>query len=656
MSQETITQDDRVGQLITPLSKDVLCLQSFTGFEGIGELFQFSIDAVSEQENIDFEQVLGKSCTIKLKTYQKAPGQDVTRIFDGILTEAQWIEKTEDYYRYQLVLRPWFALLGYKANCRIFLNKNVKDIIQQIFTDAGFSSGRDFEFKTTEDYDPIEYCVQYRETDLAFCSRLMEQYGIYYFFKYSEGSHTMVMADSRSSLEANPDVATLPYLPLRAQELDKEQRLGAWTSQRRFRTGKVTFNDYDYLQPPKKLLAPNESSESYAHSKMEVYDYPGKYKDEDKGKKFSKIRLEAEQCLDHRRYAEGDAPSVFPGSLITLERNPIPSENQEYIAVRCKHSYGRQVYRVGGGTAPPEIYRGFYEFQPSDIPFRMLPLTPKPRVLGIETAKVVCKQGEDGEEISTDEHGRIWVKFYWDREPQKTCPIRVAQVWSSKQWGGQFIPRIDMEVVVQFLEGDPDRPLITGCVYNGDNKYPYTLPDNKTQSGWKSDSSKGHNGYNEFMFEDKKGGEFIRMHAELDHLVTVNRDQTGSVGATAPANPNNPTGGGGNQTWTVGGNRSWTIQQGNDTVELQMGNQTITMDVGTQTVDAMQGITLTVCMGVSSVTITPESISLNSPTINLTAGIAVTIDAPTVTIGEVLTTPDLIAAAGVCPSFMPAPA
>ena len=166
----------------------------------------------------------------------------------------------------------------------------------------------------------------------------------------------------------------------------------------------------------------------------------------------------------------------------------------------------------------------------SDRPFRSLPLTPKPRIYGIQTAKVVTKKGEDGEEISTDEHGRIWVKFYWDREPQKTCPIRVAQVWASKQWGGQFIPRIDMEVVVEFLEGDPDRPLVTGCVFNGDNKYPYTLPDNKTQSGLKSDSSKGHNGYNEFMFEDKKGSEDIRMHAEKDHDVTIKDTQTVMIG------------------------------------------------------------------------------------------------------------------------------
>lgn len=620
-----ISQDGHVGELITPLGKDVLCLESFHGFEGLGELFEFYIDALSEEENLNFDQALGQSCTIKLKTYK-----GVIRIYDGILTQAQWIEKSDDYYRYQLVLRPWFALLGYKANCRIFLNKNVKDIIQQIFTDAGFN---DFEFKTTEDYDPIEYCVQYRETDLAFCSRLMEQYGIYYFFKFSEGKHTMVMADSRSSLEANPDVPTLPYLPLRQQELDLEQRLGAWTSQRRFRTGKVTFNDYDYLQPPKKLLAPNEASSSYAHSKMEVYDYPGKYKDEEPGMNFSKIRLEAEQCYDHRRYGEGDAPSVFPGSLVTVQKNPISAENQEYIAVRCNHSYGVQKYRVSGAGDVAEIYRGFYEFLPSSIPFRMLPLTPKPRVLGIETAKVVAKQGEDGEEISTDEYGRIWVKFYWDREPQKTCPIRVAQVWSSKQWGGQFIPRIDMEVVVQFLEGDPDRPLITGCVYNGDNMYPYDLPENKTQSGWKSDSSKGHGGYNEIMFEDKKSAEDIRMHAQKDHDVTVLDTETWTIGQDFTAHK----GAASRNDTLVNGDDKLDVQNGNRIVHIsenhtenidQNQSSTIgvnkTVNVGSQT-QITSGDLIQLTCGSSVITMTPMAITITSPQITITGEMTTTV-------------------------------
>jgi type VI secretion system secreted protein VgrG len=590
----SISQNGKVGELITPLGTDVLCLEKFDGFEGLGELFEFHIDALSETENIDFDAALGKSCTIKLKTYGGK-----TRIYDGILTQAQWVEKGDDYFRYRLVLRPWFALLGYKADCRIFLDKDVKQIITDVFDKSGFN---DYQDETGSDYDSIPYCVQYRETDLAFCSRLMEQYGIYYFFKYSEGKHILVLADSRSSHRANPDVPTLPYMPIAPGDLDMKQRLGAWTSQRRFRTGKVQFNDYDYLTPPKQLLAPSEGSESYAHSKMEVYDYPGKYKDQDKGKNFSRFRLEAEQCYDHRRFAENDAPSLFPGSLVTVEKHPLSSENKEYLVVRCNHSYGVQKYRASTTGPVKEVYQGFCEFLPSDIPFRMLPLTPKPRVLGIETAKVVGKQGEDSEEISTDKNGHVWVQFYWDREPQKTCPIRVAQVWAGKNWGGVFIPRIGMEVVVQFLEGDPDRPLITGCVYNGDNEYPWSLPDNKTQSGWKSDSSKGHNGFNELRLEDKKGSEEIYVHAQKDLNTVILHVETRCIGETFEHD----------------------TDQASRLTRLKKGDDQLEVDTGKILHNAKEQIKLTV--GPSSITIDPQCITLHAPTIKFLADGLFTID------------------------------
>jgi type VI secretion system secreted protein VgrG len=270
----------------------------------------------------------------------------------------------------------------------------------------------------------------------------------------------------------------------------------------------------------------------------------------------------------------------------------------------------------------------------------MLPVTPKPHIYGIQTAKVVAKKGEEGEEISTDENGHIWVQFYWMRQPgdcdehveqQISCPVRVAQCWSGKKWGEQHIPRVGMEVVIEFLEGDPDYPLCVGCVYNGDNKYPYDLPGNKTQSGWKSRSTKNGqpNEFNEFFFEDLKGQELVRLHCQKDHLVQVNANQTGYVGAVELDSPYM----GGDQTWTVGGNRSWTIQKGNDTMDVQLGNQTITIDVGTQTVDAMAGITLTVCYGMSVINITPGMISLESPMINLTADAMINISAPLTVMG-----------------------
>ena len=605
-----LDQSECVAELKTPLGKDVLVLVRFDGTEGLGELFEYNIEALSEEENIDFDKAIGQSCTVKLNAFK---GKE--RIYDGVLTEARWIGMRQDFFHYRLVLRPWFWLLGHKADSRIFLDKNVKDIIQDVFTKAGFS---DYEFRTSGDYDKIEYCVQYRETDLAFVCRLMEQFGIYYFFEPSDGKHLLVLADSRSSHKPIPELSTVPYYPLIDKNLHMEQHLNDWMWERRFRTGKVHFNDYDYLQPKKDLKAPKEASEKYQHSKLEVYDYPGKYDKKGKGEKFAQYRLEAEQALDRRRYPNGHAPCLYPGGLVTVEKHPTQAENKEYLIIRASHVFSSQYYRsgdAGAGSDPDQHYHGHYEFLQSDRPFRNLPLTPKPRIYGIQTAKVVPKKGEDSEEISTDEHGRIWVQFFWDREPQKSCPIRVAEVHASKQWGGQFIPRVGMEVVVQFIEGDPDRPLVTGCVYNGDNKHPYDLPSNKTQMGWKSDSSKGHSGYNEFMFEDKAGSELIRMHAEKDHEVKIKHDDT----------------------WNIDNNRSVTIQQGNDSLELQMGNQTITLDMGSQTTTAMQGITLSVSFGMSTVVIQPASITLLSPTINLTAEAALNIQTPVFTVNAAAT-------------------
>ena len=593
-----LTQANRMAALKTPLGEDVLVLKSFSGSEGLGELFEFQIDAFSEQKSIDFDDALGQPCTVRLKTYQ---GKE--RFFCGVLAHARWAGVERQYFNYKLTLRPWFWLLAHRANCRIFLDKKVTKIIEDVFTDAGFSNGTDFKFKTHGEYDNIDYCVQYRETDYAFVSRLMEQYGIYYYFEHTDGQHTMILADSLSSHDAIENLPQVPFHYERAKSDRIEQQLNEWTSDRRFRSGKIEFNDYDYLKPPKNLRAPYEAPK---RAKFEVYDYPGKYDDQEKGKKFAQFRLEAEQAIDRRRMSDGDAPSLFPGGLVTVKEHPISGENQQYLVIRAGHRFGTQYYGSVRDQQDAPGYSGSYEFLPKDYQFRNLPLTPKPRIYGIQTAKVVAKKGEDGEEISTDEHGRIWVKFFWDREPQKTCPIRVAQVWSSKQWGGQFIPRIDMEVVVEFLEGDPDRPLVTGCVYNGDNKYPYDLPDNKTQSGLKSDSSKGHDGYNELMFEDKKGSELVRFHAEKDLESKIEHDETRKVGN--------------DQTLTVQGNQSETIDQARSVKVMMNDSLTVTLN-RTVTVMAMDSLTattsITLICGASSITLLPSSIVINSPSILL---------------------------------------
>jgi type VI secretion system secreted protein VgrG len=609
-----LDQANRAAALKTLLGDNVLVLKSFSGHEGLGETFEIQIDALSRQENIDFDKALGQPCSIRLKTYAQKQ-----RFFWGILTNSQWVGSEvgdqQVYSQYRLVLRPWFWLLHHSANCRIFLDKDVKDIIQKVFTDLGFSSGKDFRFRTTGNYDKIKYCVQYRESDFAFVSRLMEQYGIYYYFEHTDAQHTMVLADSRASHGAVPDLPRLNYHIQTEGYRRVEQQVDSWISDRRFCTGTFQLNDYDYLKPSKQLRASKETSEHYARSRWEVYDYPGKYDDQDKGTQFAQFRLEAEQALDRRRNADGDAPSLFAGGLVTLDKHPTAAENREYLVVRASHYFGIQSYG-SGGALDAAGYNGSYQLLPSDRPFRSLALTPKPRIHGIQSAKVVTKNGEDGEEISTDEHGHIWVQFYWDREPQKSCPIRVAQSWASKQWGEQFIPRIGMEVVVEFLEGDPDRPLVTGCVYNGDNKVPYALPDHKTQSGLKSDSTKGHNGYNEFMFEDKKDDEIIRMHAQKDHDVTVRNAETWTIGeAFAP-----PQGQASRTTTLENGDDNLTIEKGNRSVEISMGGQSTHALAKISTVSELE-VAHAVSEGVTSQTLNMAGIFMQAPAI-------VKIDAP----------------------------
>jgi type VI secretion system secreted protein VgrG len=648
---DQLKQSGRVADFNTPLGKDVLVLIKINGNEGLGELFQYNIEALSEQENIDFDKALGQGCTVKLKAYQ---GKE--RAFNGIMTQARWIGKLEDYHRYQLVLRPWLYLLGHKANCRIFLEKNVKDIIKEVFTKGGFN---DFEFRTNEDYDKLHYTAQHRETDLAFVHRLMEQYGIYYFFEHSDSKHTLVLADSRSSHKPSPDLPKVPFIPLTKSESRGDQHLYEWISERHLRTGQVRFNDYDYVKPKKNLVAPSEASESYTNSKLQVYDFPGKYDEQDKGKKLSRVRLEAAQALDHRRHIRGDAASLYPGALVTVEKHPTSGENQEYLVVRSSPRFSSHHYRsvaaLDEGAAPHEqerpdivsdpeqdqVHYGSYEFQPSDHPFRMAQETPQPKIYGIQTALVVGKTGEEGEEISTDELGRIWVQFPWDADPLKSYALRIAQTWAGNKWGAIFIPRVGMEVVVEFENGDPDRPLVVGCVYNGENKLPYDLPANKTKAGWKSNSSKGGGGYNEFAFEDKKGSEDIIMHAEKDHHVTVKNSETRTIGEVFMPPQGSPS-------------RNVTLKNGDDQLDIQMGNQTITLDMGSQTVSAMQGITLQVCYGLSTIVITPASISLTSPTINLTAEADINLTAPTINITGVVNITGSLTVDGMVPMLLPA--
>ena len=620
-----LKQDKRIGVLETPLGKDVLVLVRFDANEGLSELFEYRIEALSEEADINFDRAIGRACTVKINTY----GSE--REFNGILVEAQWLGMKNNYYSYRLVLRPWLWLLSKTTDCRIWLDKEAPDIIKEVFQDRGFT---DFELKLRAgSYPKLEYCVQYRETDLNFVSRLMEQHGIYYFFKHSGGKHMLVLADSKSSHSPVPGLATIPFIPLAGDDRRVEEHIYDLVSARSFRTGKVEFNDYYYITPNAQMLADANASEAYTLSKMEHYDYPGKYKKKDEGEKYAKWQLEAEQALDHRRHVNGDAKSLFPGGLTKLQRHLQDSQNIEFLVVRATHSLVEEYYRSGGSGTSGEIYYGSYEFLPSDRPFRAPIVTPKPLIHGIQTAKVVTKDEGSSEEIDVEELTEIYVRFYWDRKKKRSCKLRCAQMWSGKRWGGQFIPRVGMEVVVEFLEGDPDRPLVVGTVYNDDNKPPYDLPSRKTESGIKSDSTKGGNGYNEFSYEDKKGSEKITVHAEKDLDTTVEHKETRTIGPRFM-----PLKGSASRETTLRqGDDDLTLMTGDQNIKLMLGDQMTLIMVGSQTTIVTKSITF-MC-GSSIINMTPGSITLTSGAINLLASGAINLTAPTVNIAAVLNTP-----------------
>ena len=354
---DPISQNQRQGKLTTPLGENTLALSRFSGIEGLSELFEIRIKAVSAQGGLDFASALGLGATIELKAQD---GQK--RYFHGLITEARWAGTQEDLYIYQLVLRPWLWFLTRTSDCKIFAQMTPIAIIKQVFSDRGFSEFRD---ATTGSPPTLEYCVQYRETDFNFVSRLMEQYGVYYFFEHADGKHTIVLADAKSSHAPAPGLATVTYNPIDNAGRREIQYLETWSLGRRAQSGVFVLEDYGYKAPTNNLLAQKQGPGGYAHSDMEMFDYPYAYVDtegnnliaQSVGEDLAKYRLEAAQSLDQRRSSMGAAASLFPGALVTLQKHPDSGQNKEYLVTHCTHDYEEGDYRTGGGGGESRLCR-----------------------------------------------------------------------------------------------------------------------------------------------------------------------------------------------------------------------------------------------------------------------------------------------------------
>jgi type VI secretion system secreted protein VgrG len=531
------TQTNRVLSVTTPLGTDVLLLSSFSGSEAMSRLFSYQLLMVSETQSIAAKDIVGKHITWQIQYLDMPP-----RYFNGYVSRFAAGELSPRGLRsYRAEVVPWLWFLTRTADCRIFnTNQSAPEIITSIFDELGFKGA----YQTSVSQKPKrEYCVQYRETDFNFVSRLMEEEGIYYYFQHDNGEHTLVMSDKSTY----KDLPSNPWNP--GQEIE------TWEHQFEFRPGKWTRTDYNFETPSTNLLTTSATTIDLPDAKkFEMFDYPGDYRVKGDGTTGTDIRMQEDQVPYEVVTATSECPTFTPGGQFKLDGSGADDEQgKEYVVTSIQHTAIDTDFESSDQQSG---YQNSFHCIPAAVTFQPGRLTPKPFIAGVQTAVVV---GKAGEEIYTDRYGRVRVQFFWDRigksDEKSSCWIRVAQVAAGERWGASFWPRIGQEVVVEFLEGDPDRPLIVGSVYNADQMPPYIgggfdskhKDDNKV-SGFKSNSTKGGAGYNEWRFDDTQGKEQIFINAMRNMDVRVLNDSMESV----LNNEHITVGGGQSQSGNVG--------------------------------------------------------------------------------------------------------
>jgi type VI secretion system secreted protein VgrG len=621
MSTATYKQADRVLEITTPLGEDVLLLTAFVGHEEMSRMFRFELYLVSEKDSISAKDIVGKNVTFSLR---KPDGG--LRHFNGFVSRFVSSGRGDRLSTYRAEVVPWFWFLTRTSDCRIFQNMTIVQIVEKVFKDLGFS---DFDTSGVKGEHPTwDYCVQYRETDANFVSRLLEQEGMFFFFKHEKGKHTLVIADDKGAHKDCEDSQVEFAASLSAPM--GEDFITRWEHQYEFRPGKWAHTDYNFETPTTRLMANTNSVVNMdGMDKFEIYDYPGEYEKKNEGDAEVKLRMEEEEAAHEVVSGSSKCRSFSPGGKFTLKKHHVKSESgKPYVLTSVHHSAKMAGSYITGYGEKEHDYQNHFTCIPASATFRAARITPKPLIQGSQTAVVV---GPGGEEIYPDKYGRVKVQFHWDREGKKdeksSCWIRCAQPIAGKSWGAIFIPRIGQEVVVSFLEGDPDRPLITGVVYNAENMPPYGLPENKTQSGFKSRSSKGGGGddFNELRFEDKKGEEQVYFHAQKDFKRHVEHDDELKVENHQEITIH------GNRTEKVEtGNEKVTIQQGNREIVVSLGNDKHKIDLGSQETEAMQSITLKV--GMSSLTIDQMGVTIKGGMVTVQGQMMTEVKAPMTTV------------------------
>lgn len=501
------TQDGRWAAIYTPLGKDVLLFRRMTGVEELGRIFQYELELCSEEHDVKFDDIIGQNVTIRLNYADSG-----VRYINGFVSRFARSQEVEDLTYYQATIVPGLWFLTRTRDCRIYQNKDVVSIIKEVFGQHGITA----EYKLGDvTYPTREFCVMYRESYFDFISRLMEQEGIYYYFKHEDGKHTVVLINASSLHEAAPGFETMKYIPKDKGTITQDS-IFYWIELGQFESNKFAHADYNLTTPKNIMLGESEIARANAKPQVTRFDYPGQFAVAGDGTKYAKYRAEEFQAGYQTFRAECVIRGTACGALFAMADYPQAAQNTDYLITSTTINVVGEDYTttpIEGQKLEP--FKCSFSAIRKTAQFRSQSVTPKPFVHGPQTATVV---GPSGEEIHTDEYGRIKVQFHWDRygnsDADSSCFIRLAQKWAGKSYGAVVLPRIGQEVVVEFLEGDPDRPLVTGALYNADNMPPYPLPENMTMSVMKSSSSKGGEGFNEIRFEDKKDNEQLFVHAQ----------------------------------------------------------------------------------------------------------------------------------------------
>lgn len=658
---QVFSQTGRLASVTIDSLKDALALERFTVSSRLSEPFSVVVDVLARTP-IDFAPVLNQPVSITMEAKSQ-----VARSFHGRLASVERHDDDQTVVRYQLTLRPWLSGLHERSDLRIFQNKTAREVIEAVFADAGCA---DYDFSAVEGaLTQREYCVQYRETDFAFVSRLLEDEGLYYYFRHEPGRHVMVICNGPSGHHAPEGIPSVEYLANSGDRGRRKLNIWRWSERLSTAVGSVDVGEHHFFTPRERNAGTAKpADEGPVNPSSAFYDFPagvgalaesgvikgGKLPSE--SKREAEIRLQGLRAEHHRFVGEGDAFGVGAGDKLSLTRHPQASLNGDYLLIGVSHVFASESYR--SGDAEDHVLEVHLEAIPFANRWRPQRLTPRPLVGGPQTARVVGPLKEPGptdDTIHTDQYGRVKVQFFWDRDGQwlqnSSCWVRVSQGWADGGFGAVMLPRIGQEVIVDFLDGDPDRPIITGRVYNADKMPPYALPDRKTVSTIKSRTvgkagsypeaeeppKSGEPGFNELRFEDAGGKEEVFLHAQrdrktwvrLDHQEKIGRDQGQRVGRnrTAVVHKNESleveTGDEtrkitkGSRKSTIHANDTLLVEKGDSRTTVDSGDYSVKISKGKAVIEAKQSIELKV--GATSIKLTPAAIEMKSLSIKIDA-------------------------------------